>query len=133
MSHNPAEVFDGDWDPDLYWTTTNFGEAAPGVLTPMTWHLWSEGGEQTDRRVFIALGALERSRRAVPSDPRRRSIGQFHGRIAHSVNPLVEVANRLPGGKGAALAEQIIGTVPPDLDVKPTRLEQAIPSWLVAS
>jgi pyruvate,water dikinase len=129
MPHNPAEVFDGDWNPDLYWTTTNFGEAAPGVLTPMTWHLWSEGGEQTDRRVFIGLGALERSRRVVPSDPRSRSIGQFHGRIAHSVNPLVEVANRLPGGKGAALAEQIIGAVPPDIDVTPTH--RRLPSVVV--
>jgi len=114
-------VFDGDWNPDVYWTTTNFGEAAPGVLTPMSWHLWSEGGEETTRHVFNALGALERSRVRVPADSRQRLIGQFHGRIAHNVDILIEMADRLPGGQGAALAEQIIGSVPPDITIQPTK------------
>ena len=57
-------VYDGDWQPDAWWTTTNYGEAAPGVLTPVSRLLWATGGENcwstvqalAERGILVAPG-----------------------------------------------------------------------------
>ncbi|MDT7781653.1 MAG: hypothetical protein QOF58_72, partial [Pseudonocardiales bacterium] len=38
--HSYETILDGDWDPDAWWSTTNHGEAVPGVITPLNWSFW---------------------------------------------------------------------------------------------
>lgn len=114
------DVLDGDWDLDAWWSTTNFGEAIPGVLTPLNWSFWGEPGERAARRAFAATGAMSAEEALVPADPRERAFGIFHGRFACKVDFLGELGDRLPGTSGAAIAEQILGALPPDFVSTPT-------------
>jgi len=116
-----ADVLDGDWDPDAWWSTTNFGEAIPGVLTPLTWSFWGTLGERAARSAFAAIGAISEAESIVPEDPHDRAFGIFHGRFAGKVDFLALVGDRLPGTTGAAVAEQILGELPPDFVSRPTR------------
>ena len=116
-----GDVLDGDWDPDAWWSTTNFGEAIPGVLTPLNWSWWSEPGERAARRAFAALGAMSDREAELPADPRQRAFGIFHGRFACKVDFLAGLGDRLPGTTGAAVAEQVLGELPPDFVSHPTK------------
>lgn len=116
-----GDVLDGDWDPDAWWSTTNFGEAIPGVLTPLNWSWWSEPGERAARRAFAALGAMSDREAELPADPRQRAFGIFHGRFACKVDFLAGLGDRLPGTTGAAVAEQVLGELPPDFVLHPTK------------
>ncbi|HYF24342.1 MAG TPA: PEP-utilizing enzyme [Baekduia sp.] len=107
-------ILDGDWDPQAWWTTTNFGEAIPGVLTPLNWSFWGVPGERAARRAFAMLGAMSEAETHVPEDPHRRAFGIFHGRFAAKVDFLGELGDRLPGTSGPAVAEQVLGHLPPD-------------------
>jgi pyruvate,water dikinase len=99
----PVDVLDADWDPAAWWTTTNFGEAVPGVLTAMNWSFWSEVGERAVRRVFASIGTLDESEVEVPDDPAGHVLGIFHGRIAGKVDFLGRMGDRLPGTTGGRL------------------------------
>jgi pyruvate,water dikinase len=114
-------VLDADWDPGAWWTTTNFGEAVPGVLTALNWSFWSELGERAIRRVFHTIGTLDASELAVPADPADRVLGVFHGRIAGKVDFLGRMGDRLPGTTGALVAESLIGELPPGFTSTPTK------------
>jgi pyruvate,water dikinase len=114
-------MFDGDWDPNAYWSTTNLGEAIPGVLTPATWSLWGGVGERAARQSFVHVGALSRAEGETPADPRDRLFGMFYGRFACKVDGLAAIGDRLPGTSGAEMAEQILGTLPPDFRSSPTK------------
>ena len=116
-----VDVLDADWDPAAWWTTTNFGEAVPGVLTALNWSFWSEHGERAIRRVFHTLGVLPANGLEVPADPAQRVLGVFSGRIAGKVDFLGWVGDRLPGTTGARVAESLIGELPPDFVSAPTR------------
>ncbi|MCW3039237.1 MAG: PEP-utilizing protein mobile region [Solirubrobacterales bacterium] len=115
------DVLDADWDPDAWWTTTNFGEAVPGVLTALNWSFWSELGERAVRRVFHTIGTLDAAELGVPADPADRILGVFHGRIAGKVDFLGRMGDRLPGTTGALVAESLIGELPPGFTSHPTR------------
>lgn len=115
------DVLHGDWDPAAWWSTTNFGEAIPGVLTPLNWSFWGVPGERAARRAFTMLGATTEAEAAVPEDPRERVFGIFHGRFACKVDFLGELGDRLPGTSGAAVAEQVLGELPADFASAPTR------------
>ncbi|MHB8692222.1 MAG: PEP-utilizing enzyme [Solirubrobacteraceae bacterium] len=106
--------------PDRFWSTANVGEALPGVVTPLGWSVWGPAIELGMRDTFMRLGALEPRRVAIPSDPSDRVVSIFYGRGALSVSFLCEMGNRLPGTSGGAIAEQLLGTVPPGL---PSRRE----------
>jgi pyruvate, water dikinase len=114
------DVLDGDWDPSAYWSTSNVGEAVPGVLTPLNWSLWKHAGEAGLRAALAATGALERSQRAIPSEDGDRILGLFHGRLAASVDFMGRMGDRLPATSGAAVAEQILGRLPEDFESRPT-------------
>ena len=116
-----VDVLDTDWDPSAWWTTTNFGEAVPGVLTALNWSFWSEHGERAIRRVFHTLGVLPAEGLEVPADPAQRVLGVFSGRIAGKVDFLGWVGDRLPGTSGAKVAESLIGELPPGFVSAPTR------------
>jgi pyruvate,water dikinase len=116
-----ADILDADWDPGAWWTTTNFGEAVPGVLTALNWSFWSEHGERAIRRVFHTIGVLADGELEVPADPAQRVLGVFHGRIAGKVNFLGRMGDRLPGTTGALVAEGLIGELPPGFTSTSTR------------
>lgn len=114
------EVLDGAWDEDAWWSTTNHGEAVPGVLTPLNWAFWGPVGERATRAAFIEIGALEEARGSVPDDPADRVLGIFHGRVAGKVDFIGEMGDRIPGITGAIMAEGLIGELPADFPERPT-------------
>jgi pyruvate,water dikinase len=115
-----TDPLDGDWDPAAYWSTSNVGEAVPGVLTPLNWSLWKRGGEAGLRAALSAVGALERGQAKVPRHDRDRIMGLFHGRLAASVDYMGRMGDRLPATSGAAIAEQLLGRLPADFTSTPT-------------
>jgi pyruvate,water dikinase len=117
-----------DWDPlhsvsaaDAYWSTSNFGEAMPGVMTPLGWTFWGPVAEKATRGAFASMGALTRAESAYPLDPLDRVCNAFYGRVAGRVNFLVGIGDRLPGTSGAAVAEQVVGAMPSQLTSVRTR------------
>ena len=122
--HQPLD----DWDPlhsasspDVYWSTSNFGEAMPGVMTPLGWTFWGPTAERALRGAFASMGALPKSQAAYPNDPLDRVCSAFYGRVAGRVNFLVGMGDRLPGTTGTAVAEQVVGAMPPGLASVHTR------------
>jgi phosphoenolpyruvate synthase/pyruvate phosphate dikinase len=108
-------------DPDAYWSTGNFGEAMPGVMTPLGWTFWGPTADRATRGAFASMGALTRSESHYPSDARERVANVFYGRVAGKVNFLVGIGDRLPGTTGAAVAEQVVGAMPAELTSVHTR------------
>lgn len=102
-------------DPSAYWSTSNFGEAMPGVMTPLGWSLWGPTAERATRAAFASMGALTRRESRFPDDPLDRVCNVFYGRVAGRVDFLVGIGDRLPGTTGAAVAEQVVGAMPDEL------------------
>lgn len=115
------DPLDGAWHPTGWWTTTNLGEALPGVLTPLTWSFSGPGLEASVRRAFAEIGALAAADRHRPADTREWCIGVFGGRVAVNVDFLGAMADRLPGTSGAAFAEQFFGELPEGFTSASTR------------
>ena len=107
--------------PGSSWTTTNVGEAVPGVQTPLGWSIWGPAGEEGLRRAFHTLGALDRAETAVPTASEDRLFSAFFGRIALQLDILCAWADRIPGTSGEAMARQIFTFVPPGYTSKPQR------------
>jgi phosphohistidine swiveling domain-containing protein len=117
-----------DWDPlhsvsapDAYWSTSNFGEAMPGVMTPLGWTFWGPTAEKATRGAFASMGALTKAGAKYPTDPLDRVCNVFYGRVAGRVNFLVGMGDRLPGTTGVAVAEQVVGAMPDELTSLHTR------------
>lgn len=108
-------------NPSWYYTTTNVGEAMPGVVTPLTWSVWGPASELAARYGFRQMGALESALAGVPDNPQDRAINIFYGRVAMSVNMVYEMGDRLPGTSGDAVASAFLGNIPPDLVPAPTK------------
>ena len=106
--------------PESFWSTTNVGEAMPGVMTPLSWSIWGPASERGGRGAFAAMGALKRAKAGVPDDEHELFINIFYGRVAARVDFLAEMGDRLPGTSGRAIAEQFLGTVPEGLRFSPT-------------
>ncbi len=117
-----------DWDPlhhgsppGVHWTTVNFGETAPGVLTPLAWTLWAGAGEAALRRAAYNLGVLDADEMRPPSDPDRAWVKSFHGRAAMQIEFLALLGDRMPGTSGAEAVRSILGEPPDALGFAPTR------------
>lgn len=119
----PAQpgVTHGDLDPTKYYTTSNIGEAAPGVLTPLTWSVWGPAAEIAARYGFIKLGALESDLSGEPPDPHDRFIQIAYGRALISVSAFYEMGERIPGTSGELLVSSFLGKAPDGLRPNPTR------------
>jgi pyruvate,water dikinase len=111
----------GDLDPAQYYSTANLGEAAPGVLAPLSWSVWGPGAEIAARYGFVQMGVLERSRAEVPDDPHQRIIQIAYGRAVASVSAFYAMGERIPGASGDLLAEQLLGEVPDGMPKAPTK------------
>jgi rifampicin phosphotransferase len=100
--------------PESWWTTTNVGEAVPGVPTPLSWSFWGLGGEHAIRRCFRTIGALTKSEAEVPAAAEDRLVSIFYGHAAFHLNLLCDWGDRIPTTSGRAVAQQLCGFVPPD-------------------
>jgi rifampicin phosphotransferase len=119
----------GDLDPTQYYSTANLGEAAPGVLAPLSWSVWGPGAEIAARYGFVQMGVLERSRAEVPDDPHERIIQIAYGRAVASVSAFYAMGERIPGASGDLLAEQLLGTVPDGMPKARTKRRYPYVAW----
>lgn len=105
----PANLLHHRSSDHVLWTTANVGEAAPGVLVPMAWSVWSELGEGGLRAALVDLGAYPPSwlDLALPTDERFTAI--FFGRYAANVNTFRAMSDRVPGASGDALETSFFG------------------------
>lgn len=101
--------------PDSFWSTTNVGEAIPGVVTPLGWSLWGPSVERGIRDCYARAGALSRREVRVPTEVDDRLISAFFGRGALNVNFLCRMGAAMPGSKPDAIARQLLGEVPPGI------------------
>jgi pyruvate,water dikinase len=104
-----------DRPQDFHWTTTNVGEAIPGVQTPLSWTVWRPVGAAL-REVGWAVGALTSAERADADG----LIEIFHGRAAFRVEPFALLGDRLPGTSGRQVVGSLLGRVPDGLPYAPT-------------
>jgi hypothetical protein len=66
---DPRDAWDVVYNPsapDVHWSTSNIGEALPGVPTPLSWSLW-DVMEGASREAAYAIGALTRAERHTPA------------------------------------------------------------------
>jgi pyruvate,water dikinase len=101
------------------WSTSNIGEALPGVPTPMGWSLWSRRVAQSTLDGFHAIGALSRKEARISDDPEDALIWAFFGRGAANVERVATFADRIPGTSGPALAVQFLGRCPDYISANP--------------
>ena len=100
---------------DHHWTTTNVGEAIPGVQTPLSWTVWRPVGAAL-REVGWAVGALTETERGDVDG----LMEVFHGRAAFRLDPFVLLGDRLPGTSGREVVSSLLGRVPDGLVYRPT-------------
>ncbi|TAM65702.1 PEP/pyruvate-binding domain-containing protein [Mycobacterium sp.] len=132
-SNRPAlgtpSTMHGDLDPAQFYSTANLGEAAPGVLSPLTWSVWGPAAEIAARYGFVQMGVLERSSSGVPDDPQDRIIQIAYGRAVASVSAFYAMGERIPGASGEMLAEQLLGSVPDGMIKAATRRRYPHVAW----
>jgi phosphohistidine swiveling domain-containing protein len=132
VTFDPCEPWDNLHGPSpsqLHWSTDNAGEAAPGVLCPLGASMWGGIGERTTRGAFLAVGALAKSEAAVPERLEEHVVRIFCGRVAIQVELLTLLGDRLPGTSGQAMAAAMFGTVPDDIDYRPTVRRYPVIAW----
>ena len=101
----------GETAPNRCWTLTNMQEAAPDVMTPMCWSMWTPLGELAARRAWFALGILPRSMLELPSDVNEFVMAPFFGRQALNVDRLATLMGALPGTSREDVERDMLGTV----------------------
>ncbi|MGQ0625474.1 MAG: PEP-utilizing enzyme [Sporichthyaceae bacterium] len=108
---DPTGTLHTESTPGHFWSTTNLGEALPGVASHLGWSLWRKA-DLGIRDCFVRLGALPRSEVKIYDDPDKRTVGIFYGRAALNVNFFCEMGGLLPGSGPDAIAKQLLGEVP---------------------
>ena len=106
---------------ERHWTTTNLGEAAPGVLTPLSLGLWGEPGERAARRALWTIGVLRDDELLPPADPADWLLRPFHGRLAMQLEIMALAGDRMPGVSGEDALRGMFGEAPPTMTFAPTR------------
>jgi pyruvate,water dikinase len=116
-----SAVLTSNSDATSYWSTTNVGEAMPGVPTPLGWSIWGPAAELAVRCPFVSLGVLEQEYGVLPTREEDRTVSIFYGRVAARVDFLAQMGDRMPGTSGPALVEQFLGVVPDDMTFLPSK------------
>lgn len=119
---------DDEWDnlhspsiPGRHWSTDNLGEAAPGVLTPLTVSFHGPMSESCPRRGWYQLGLIPRRDVPVPHSLRDRVVKPFYGRLAIEVEFMASFGNRMPGLSGKDVVQGILGRAPETIDYTPVK------------
>ena len=127
---DPRDVLgrDDPWDPLMpsvravhHWTTTNLGEAAPGVLTPLSWALWGAPGERASRWAAYTIGVLTKAELEPPEDPAERILRLFYGRLSMKLEFMAMVGDRVPGTSGREAIRGMFGEAPEGMTFAPTK------------
>jgi phosphohistidine swiveling domain-containing protein len=121
-NRDPARLTEPHWraisvtnfgsPPHATWSTTNAGEAVPGVQPPLGASIFEEHAELAFRETFKVIGALSPDEARYTPDRANRIIGFHFGRCALRVDLLCDWVDRIPGGNGEATAKDIFGYVP---------------------
>jgi phosphohistidine swiveling domain-containing protein len=112
-----------------HWTTTNLGEAAPGVLTPLCLGLWGAPAERAARRAVHAIGAFRDDELAPPGDRAEWILRPFYGRLAMQLEFMALMGDRFPGTSGAEAIRGMFGEAPPGMTFSPTRERYRTIAW----
>jgi pyruvate,water dikinase len=114
------------WDPlhqhspdDALWTTTNVGEAMPGVVTPLTASLWVDKPGRGLLETAVSVGAF--TRKEATDAAARELFGFFYGHAALRVEFFARLGDRLPGTSGREVVVGVLGRVPEGMRFQPTR------------
>ncbi|MEX5635366.1 PEP/pyruvate-binding domain-containing protein [Parafrankia sp. FMc2] len=116
-------------NPDWYYSTANLGEAAPGVLAPLSWSVWGPGAEIAARYGFVRMGVLEKAKSGIPKNPHERFVTIAFGRAVASVSAFYEMGERIPGAGGDKIAESLLGSVPDGMTSHPTKRRYLHVAW----
>jgi phosphohistidine swiveling domain-containing protein len=103
----------GTSEPGRYWTTTNLGEAAPDVLSPMDVSIWGETAERGWLYSMKVFGVLPPSVQAS-KNTNDWGLSIFYGRIALNVDAVRSTVVTLPGVSGDDFERDLCGSVRPD-------------------
>jgi pyruvate,water dikinase len=102
--------------PDLFWTTTNVGEAAPGVQSPLSFSTWSRATRDGVNAAGVAIGVFREGDVYAGE-----VMAPFYGRAGMSVDFLRQFGDRMPGASGEQVVSGFIGRVPAGMTFTPTR------------
>src|SRR5277367_2732753 len=90
-----------DWDPTHssdaavnHWTTTNLGEAVPGVVSPLCTAFWDLRGSTTARRVAYIVGAISKRELEQQFPPEDRVLRYFYGRLTVKLEYMTLLGDR---------------------------------------
>jgi pyruvate,water dikinase len=117
MAGEPWDTLHDPGPPDSHWSTDNVGEAAPGVLTPLSWSMWGATGDRMSREIAYRMGVFSSADRGgFP-----RITRPFYGRIALRMEYVAAVGDRMPGATGQDAVASLFGRVPETMSFAPTR------------
>ena len=104
----------GDGGGTRHWTTSNLGEAIPGVMTPLCWTVWDGPVNRAVQAGGEAIGAIK------PSElERERSVDVFCGRAAFAIEVMATIGDRMPGTSGEEVVRTFFDSA--DLEFRPTK------------
>lgn len=118
-----AEGLHLDQPNEVLWSRGNLDEALPGVVTPLSWSLWSRAFEWSSALIY-------RDRLGVITAEEAEQLGTTvetctaalsYGRAVANVDQLRMVMDRMPGGDPDAFELQMLGSVREDAASEPTR------------
>ncbi|RZK73206.1 MAG: pyruvate, water dikinase, partial [Rhodococcus sp. (in: high G+C Gram-positive bacteria)] len=128
VANDSAVITPERWDPlhspsapNLHWTTSNLGEAMPGVLTPLNWTLWHRTLEESALKAAFRIGVLSRAESEFTDDVDRHYFRAFYGRPTIQVEYMGTMGDRMPGTSSEDIVTQILGRVPDGWQANPTR------------
>jgi len=103
------------------WTTTNLGEAVPGIVTPLCTSQWADGGDLTARRVGYAIGVMSKKELEQPDDLGERITRFFYGQCSTNLNYMGLIGDRMPGTTGEEALASLFGKPPEGMTFHPTK------------
>ena len=125
MVGEPWDTLHDPGSPDSHWSTDNVGEAAPGVLTPLSWSMWGATGDRMPREIAFRMGVFSAlDRREFP-----RIVRPFYGRIAMRMEYLAAVGDRMPGASGRDAVASLFGRVPDTMTFAPSRVRYPVVAY----
>jgi pyruvate,water dikinase len=94
----------------LRWSRTNFEEAMPGVLTPLSWSFWGCCSEASTRRIMCRRFGVFRDGELTDSLADTMTT-LFYGRAAANLDLMARAVSRIPGSDVEAFERQLFGEV----------------------